>query len=350
MVAISAGNKGGFNLVGFLLLCILLSLCIILALVFNGKTVQRKVTFLSGQVDYYVKNWTGAVRNFNDLINDECLHLPFVSCSDQSDLPLDHFFWCGLSAIRAEAQFKAQNKVVNDTYRRIRVVCLNYGTDAAIKRHEEDKWGTMFDEARKDPEVLKDMDYICWNCDVPIQFNNTLGAIRFPPPTPTATTTPSPTPTRTPLPTPLPSPITITVPSTACQAPPHKPEEAFKMIDEEKSSPSKPSLPYTFKDERKLIDYDFNGNETVCLSSSPDGAGQLQVDDLLEIEVLNIASNTLKAVKLPFFDSAKGRITPSLAQDITKFFAAGKHEIHIVVRDQFTPVYSTSAIYIVIWK
>jgi hypothetical protein len=99
------------------------------------------------------------------------------------------------------------------------------------------------------------------------------------------------------------------------------------------------------------IPYQFTRQEYICLSSTPDGQGKLQVDDLLQIYVQHDDGSTESWVH-DFYDpkvGVSGGISPTAPRDASKLFTRGVNTVRIVLRDLFPYVYSAWPIYVVIW-
>jgi hypothetical protein len=111
-----------------------------------------------------------------------------------------------------------------------------------------------------------------------------------------------------------------------------------------------------FYDHSERIDYAFKGNESICLASSPDGRGILDVDDKLEVEITH-ADGTTQYWEHDFYDpnkigpqGQKGGISPYPSQDLSRKFGPGSYNLlRVKLRDFFPPWYSSTEIWLIIW-
>lgn len=165
---------------------------------------------------------------------------------------------------------------------------------------------------------------------------------RTPTPTNTPTNTPTSTPTRTP--TPRPTPIAGLYP---CSPPTGQPIATFRLSVFIPSPSPAPVARGVFYDKVLQIPYQFTGKEYVCLSSTPDGKGKLQVDDRVLVEVEHGDGSAPASWFFDFYD--RGVISPIDPRDATIMFTPGRNTVRIELRDQFPNVYSAYEIWIVIW-
>jgi hypothetical protein len=168
--------------------------------------------------------------------------------------------------------------------------------------------------------------------------------------TPTATFTPTCTPTNTPTstptltPTPRPTPIAGLYP---CSPPSGAPIATFRLSVFIPSPSPAAVARGVFHDRTLRVPYQFTGKEYICLSSTPDGKGKLQVDDRVLMEVEHDNGSTPASWFFDFYD--RGVISPIDARDATVMFAPGGNTVRLELRDQFPNVYSAFEIWIVIW-
>jgi hypothetical protein len=181
-------------------------------------------------------------------------------------------------------------------------------------------------------------------CAVPTPTSTATGT---PTPTNTPTNTPTSTPTRTP--TPRPTPIAGLFP---CSPPDGQPLRTFQLSVHIPPPSPAPSARGIFYDRTLQIPYQFTGREYVCLSSTPDGKGKLQVDDRVLIQVEHDDGSASASWFFDFYDPKvppSGGISPIDARDATIMFAPGRNTVRLELRDQFPNVYSAYEIWIVIW-
>ncbi len=167
-------------------------------------------------------------------------------------------------------------------------------------------------------------------------------------PTPTNTPTKTLTPTPTQTPTPRPTPIANLYPCNPPSVPPIRAFQLGVLIPPPSPAPIARGVFY----ERTLqIPYQFTGKEYVCLSSSPDGMGKLQVDDRILIQVEHDNGSAPGSWFFDFYDPriSGGGISPINARDATVLFALGGNTVHLELRDQFPNVYSANETWIDIW-
>lgn len=107
--------------------------------------------------------------------------------------------------------------------------------------------------------------------------------------------------------------------------------------------------------EFKKIDFDFilAGSEMLCLSSTPDGRGELQVDDYLDLQ-LRHNDNSTASWQIDFYDPNRGGpgiqgIRAYPPQDITRHFKTGFNSGTIRLVDFFPNSYSAFPIRLVVW-
>lgn len=143
-------------------------------------------------------------------------------------------------------------------------------------------------------------------------------------------------------------------PDTLCAPRNYPPSFMRELVPLVRQSESAPQARGIFVNRAETISFELSGDETICISSTPDGRGVLEVDDRLEIEVTDVNGVT-RYWQHDFYDPNKrgpglGGISPYPAQEITRKFGRGDFNvIRIVLRDFFPPWYSASPILVIIW-
>ncbi len=168
-----------------------------------------------------------------------------------------------------------------------------------------------------------------------------------PTPTPVPTPTALPTPTRLPTPTPTPTPIGGLL---QCIPPERAPIYTIRVSDLIPNSQPAPAPRQQFYDLTTVIPYRFTGQEYVCLASTEDGRGDLQVDDLVQFEVIHAEGGPVSGWIHDFYDPRSGGISPIRARNATRLFTRGGNTVRVVLRDLFPNVYSANPIWVVIWS
>ncbi len=90
------------------------------------------------------------------------------------------------------------------------------------------------------------------------------------------------------------------------------------------------------------------GDEIVCLASSPDGRGALRVDDQIDLQV--IRADGSKASWMYNFSVVTGGITNGPSQDVSRLFSSGRNNVLIFLTDLAPKYHSAEPIWLIIWE
>ncbi len=90
------------------------------------------------------------------------------------------------------------------------------------------------------------------------------------------------------------------------------------------------------------------GHECVCLASSPDGRGDLRVDDRLELNVVH-ADASAGAWQHDFGNPPSGGITTGPPQDVSSLFTLGVDRVRLTLRDTRPPVFSARPVWLIVF-
>lgn len=168
-------------------------------------------------------------------------------------------------------------------------------------------------------------------------------------PVPTNTSTPTSTPTNTPTPKPTATPIHGLL---HCDPPKYPPIRTFQLSPLVPPPSPAPEARKIFYERTIPIDYVFTKNDYICLASSDDGTGQLQVDDRILVEVRDERGKVLAVWFFDFYDPKvlpSGGISPIEPRDASPLFARGGKVVYIELGDNFPFTYSATPIWVVIW-
>jgi len=89
------------------------------------------------------------------------------------------------------------------------------------------------------------------------------------------------------------------------------------------------------------------GQERFCLASSPDGRGDLRVDDQIELAVTRADSST-DTWQHDFGDPRTGGITAEPPHDVSTLFATGSNRVRLILRDTRPSVYSSRPVWLIV--
>ena len=96
------------------------------------------------------------------------------------------------------------------------------------------------------------------------------------------------------------------------------------------------------------VELSLEGNEIICLASSPDGQGALRVDDQIEF-IVTAADGIPKKWPLDFYNPDTGGIMSKPSQDVSWWFEPGDNEITVTLYDTHTHKYSADPVWLIIW-
>lgn len=172
-----------------------------------------------------------------------------------------------------------------------------------------------------------------------------------PTPTPLPTATPTRTMTPTPVPTMTPTPVPQPGENNPCDVPSSAPRDRIALhpkVDQGRTDQLAPNTNGVFG--RSTSELTISENViAICLSSTPDGRGEPQVDDQLEFMVSR-AGQKIGEMVMPFYDKQKGGIRRWPSQNVKWLFpASGTYRLDLILRDTLPQVHSSTDIWIVVW-
>jgi hypothetical protein len=88
------------------------------------------------------------------------------------------------------------------------------------------------------------------------------------------------------------------------------------------------------------------GDEIICLASTPDGTGELKVDDQIHFSVMPSNKNWVH----DFYDPVTKGIKFYPAQNVTWTFAKGENRLKLILTDKIQGYYSTTNIWLIVWS
>jgi len=135
--------------------------------------------------------------------------------------------------------------------------------------------------------------------------------------------------------------------NVSCVPPPYPPSRTLELVARIPQSDPRDQARGEFARREAFVFLE--GNEIICLASSADGRGVLQVDDHLEFQVTH-ADGSIASWTYDFYDRTTRGITTTLPQNVSRLFAPRLNGIRVTLRDFFPNYYSASPIWLVIWQ
>ncbi len=173
-----------------------------------------------------------------------------------------------------------------------------------------------------------------------------MATIKMPSPTPTITPTPRPTATATPKPPIKPN---VNNPCPKINAPIRSDFRLQEPLQGESKDIARIAVG-AFVNRKVVVVTIPDGFKQICLSSTNDGVGAPKTDDQIEMVVRYGGQTILPPFVLNFYDMQTAGISEIPAQDLGWIFTRpGEYIIELTLRDTIPPVYSTSALWIVVW-
>ena len=132
-----------------------------------------------------------------------------------------------------------------------------------------------------------------------------------------------------------------------CIAPSYAPLQTVLLVPKipESYSSITPRVFYT----SSVADLVLQGNERICLASSPDGRGPLKADDELVLEVTH-ADRSVEKWSRNFYDPASGGIIAGTAQDISRLLMIQENKIVVFLYDRKPDRYSAEPVWLIVWN
>jgi hypothetical protein len=132
----------------------------------------------------------------------------------------------------------------------------------------------------------------------------------------------------------------------ACSPLTNSPIRAIELTPRIQESPST-TIPRIFFST--VVTVTLDGGERICLSSSPDGRGELKVDDLITLQVSH-SDGSQDGWTHNFYDTRTGGITTSSAQDVSRVFAVRQNSVLFFLSDLKPKFNSAEPVWLIVWQ
>jgi hypothetical protein len=304
-----------------IILFLLLFVCFLYSVILFGT---KDGLYWKGEVDYLLGKYEDALTTY-----DQALSI----LTDTSDSK----FFC--------APFRASARLyVTKTSATSQTIMVNRWEKLARRFPNE------LDKCLKDTMEIPPWDklnddkteMICKALNLPCPHQSEGTAIS----TPTSTTQPAPTYTAAPTSTLTPTPTRF--PGRSCVFSGRRIYGDPILLHPKVDRAFSVDIPRIFGINQIIVNWPSNKNIIACLASSPNGQGDLSVDDQIELKVSHEGKTTTWI--LNFYDPTTTGIGKYPSQDITWMFNTGTNMVDILLHDTRKDYYYAEPVWLIIWQ